>query len=250
VRIAAGLPGALVAHALREDVSALSAAVRQRLPSAAQGWLHPALLTTLVVRFGIPGHATADPARVQANGQCWLARHELLAALRPFAAARDSLCEDVSAARHLARRGVRVGFYEVGDAAEVTMYDTAAALWRNWPRSLPLRDAAGGAHVVRGWLEVLAVQGALLPMLALASAAGAGLALAVNGVLAAARLGILVGTARAYLAPPASYWLSPLADPAVALRLLASALRRRHRWRGRLYERRRDGGFRAVGEEP
>jgi dolichol-phosphate mannosyltransferase len=33
--------------------------------------------------------------------------------------------------------------------------------------------------------------------------------------------------------PPWTYWLSPLADlPAVAL-LAASALRRRHTWRGR-----------------
>jgi dolichol-phosphate mannosyltransferase len=249
VRIRPTLPGALVAHATAESVAALSAAVRQRLPSRAQALLHPAMLTTLVVRFGIPGHATRDPARVQANGQCWLARADLIAALRPFAAVRDSLCEDVSAARHLARHGVSVGFYEIGDLAEVRMYESAAALWREWPRSLPLRDAGRDPRVVRGWLEIAALQGAVIPMGAAAAAASAELALAVIGALAAARVGILAGTARAYVERGFAYWLSPLADPAVVARILVSAVRRRHRWRGRIYERTPGGGFRAAEEE-
>jgi hypothetical protein len=48
------------------------------------------------------------------------------------------------------------------------------------------------------------------------------------------RIGVLAGTRRAYVHPSRAYWLSPLADiPAVAL-LIASALRRTHRWRGRV----------------
>ncbi len=58
-------------------------------------------------------------------------------------------------------------------------------------------------------------------------------ATAIAFALVAMRAGVLVGTRRAYVRPSALYWLSPLADlPAVAL-LVASALRRRHVWRGR-----------------
>jgi len=38
-------------------------------------WLQPALLTTLIYRFGAPG-TEARPTRVRANGQCFLARRE------------------------------------------------------------------------------------------------------------------------------------------------------------------------------
>jgi dolichol-phosphate mannosyltransferase len=46
-------------------------------------------------------------------------------------------------------------------------------------------------------------------------------------------VGVLCGAARAYVQRPWTYWLSPLADVPVALALFASALRRRHTWRGR-----------------
>jgi dolichol-phosphate mannosyltransferase len=47
------------------------------------------------------------------------------------------------------------------------------------------------------------------------------------------RAGVLLGTRRAYVRPPWTYWLSPLADlPALALIALAAA-RRTQRWRGR-----------------
>ena len=44
---------------------------------------------------------------------------------------------------------------------------------------------------------------------------------------------VLAGTARAYPNPPWTYWLSPLADLPVAIKLLQSAFRRQHTWRGR-----------------
>lgn len=60
------------------------------------------------------------------------------------------------------------------------------------------------------------------------------LALAVNAALLMARLGVLLGTARAYPRRPWTYWLSPLADVPAAAELGRSALRRRHVWRGRV----------------
>ena len=70
--------------------------------------------------------------------------------------------------------------------------------------------------------------------------------LILTGALLALRLGILIGVARAYPDRPWSYWLSPLADLPVALRILQLTLRRRHRWRGRTYVRRKGGVFEPL----
>ena len=54
-----------------------------------------------------------------------------------------------------------------------------------------------------------------------------------NTLLMLVRIATLIGMYRAYRRPAPTYWLAPLADlPAVAL-LVASALRRKHTWRGR-----------------
>lgn len=58
-----------------------------------------------------------------------------------------------------------------------------------------------------------------------------------NCILGALRIGVLLGTMRAYRQRPWSYWLSPLCDLPVAIQLARSALRRRHIWRGRVLVR-------------
>ena len=68
--------------------------------------------------------------------------------------------------------------------------------------------------------------------LAFAHATGS-LTFTVAAILTCVRAGVLAGAARAYVQPPWTYWFSPLADVPVALALFASALRRRHVWRGR-----------------
>jgi dolichol-phosphate mannosyltransferase len=56
---------------------------------------------------------------------------------------------------------------------------------------------------------------------------------ALNVLLILVRFGVLAGTRRAYADPPWTFWLSPLADIPVTLRLWTSMLKRRHVWRGR-----------------
>lgn len=235
VRPAPGLVPALLAHAAAEEVRALSAATRQRLSGAAEGLVHPAMLATLVYRYGIPGHATADVGQVQANGQCFLARRDVLERIGGFAVGLDSACEDVTVARAIAAQGHRVGFYETDGLVSVAMYAGAREAWENWTRSLPMKDRfANGAGPAR-LAEILLVQALPLPLAALAAAiAGARHpATAVNVALLCVRVGVLAGMARAYAGRPATYWLSPLADLPVALRLWRMARRRRHTWRGR-----------------
>jgi len=234
VRVRPALMRSLLAQAEGADAAMISVATRQHLSGAAEGLVHPALLTTLVYRFGIPGQTTNRVSAIQANGQCSLIRRELLQQAGGFATVRGSVCEDVTLARALGAAGHAVGFHESDDLAEVAMYESWHDAWRNWTRSLPLRDSFSGRAGWLGLCEVLLAQGLPHAFILLAPFVAWPRALrAVNGALICLRLGMLAGIARAYPARPWTYWLSPLLDAPVALALWQSALRREHTWRGR-----------------
>jgi dolichol-phosphate mannosyltransferase len=239
VRPAPALVRSLLSHAIRTDVAAVSIATTQRLSGVAEGIVHPALLTTLVYRFGIPGHTTRRVAAVQANGQCALYRREPLERSGGFTTAGTSVCEDVTVARALATNGYAVGFHEADGLASVDMYASWSDAWKNWTRSLPLRDQYAGRAGWLGLTEVALAQALPLPVLLMLwrSAPRPRFALAINGLLVLVRLGVLGGTARAYAWRPWTYWLSPLADLPVAVQLWRNALRRTHVWRGRIVVR-------------
>ncbi len=246
VAVEPALARSLVAYAEGAGVRALSAATLQVVSGPAEGLVHPALLATLVYRFGIPGGAPTDPRAVQANGQCFLVRRDVLQGVGGFAVARQSLCEDVTLARALAVAGVAVGFYETAGLARTTMYGDARQALAGWSRSLPMRDEYSGGAGWLGLLEITLAQALPLPVLvATRLARGDSLPRRLNGILLLVRLGVLWGTARAYPERPWTYWLSPLFDLPVVLLVLASALRRRHTWRGRIYEV-RGGRLRPV----
>ena len=247
VRCSPLLVSSLLAHAEGTGISTFSVATRQQLSSLAEALLHPSLLTTLVYRFGIPGKATLNRHRVQANGQCFISPRETLLKNDAFRAAQLSLCEDVTIARRLAECGEAIGFYESDGLARVRMYQGYCETWRNWPRSLPTRDQYFSWREATGLLEVLLVQSLPLPLLYIAYTVGAsGWVVAVNLVLGLTRLGVLMGIARAYEWRPWTYWFSPLLDLPVALRLITSSLRRRQVWRGRVYVRRAGGTFEPL----
>ena len=163
VRPRSGLAAALVARATGDGLTVLSGATRQRLSGPAEGLVHPALLTSLVYRYGIPGATTTDPDDVQANGQCMLIRRAAIDGIGGFRDGRHSLCEDVTVARKLAASGHRIGFAESGDLVDVAMYGGARDAWANWPRSLTMRDQFSGHAVAVRLAEVALVQG--LPVL-------------------------------------------------------------------------------------
>jgi dolichol-phosphate mannosyltransferase len=240
VRLEPNLVRSLLSHAIRTDVAAVSVATTQRLSGEAEGVVHPALLTTLVYRFGIPGHSTRRVAAVQANGQCALYRREPLERSGGFTSARASVCEDVTVARALATNGYAVGFHESDGLASVDMYASWRDAWTNWTRSLPLRDRYAGRAGWLGLTEVVLAQALPLPMLLVLwrSVPRPRFALAINGLLVLVRLGVLGGTGRAYEWRPWTYWLSPLADLPVAVQIWRNALRRTHVWRGRVVVRR------------
>jgi dolichol-phosphate mannosyltransferase len=220
------------------DWSAMSLATSQVTSTAGLSLLHPAMLTTLVYRFGIPGAGRTSLADVQANGQFAVYRRNDLDRLGGFARVRNSICEDVTLAREFHAAGLSVGFVESGDLARTEMHRDGWDCWRNWPRSLPLRDrftvwssplrlaeaAIAQALPLPVMLMTMVVPG-LPPSLRLSSLA-----------LVMTRLGVLAGTRRAYVSPGWTYWLSPLSDLAVYGAIFASLLRRRHVWRGQELE--------------
>jgi dolichol-phosphate mannosyltransferase len=247
VRCSPLLVRSLLGHVQRTGVAIFSVATIQNVSGPAQSLIHPALLTTLVYRFGRPGKATTNLHKVAANGQCFLCRRAILLRTGALQAAQKSLCEDITIARRLAECGETVGFYESDSLVEVRMYESWQDAWRNWPRSLAMRDQYFGWREILGLARVLLLQGLSLPILIVyaINAAPTGV-VAVFAALFLMRLGILAGMAHAYRPRRWSYWLSPLLDLPVSLRLIFSALARRHVWRGQLYVRRAGGIFEAA----
>ena len=248
VRVAPLLARSLLAHTRRIGVATFSVATQQKLSGKLEGLIHPAMLTTLIYRFGAPGKATRSVHKVTANGQCFLSRRELLLRTEAFSAARASLCEDITIVRRLAECGESVGFYEAEPGlVDVCMYASWRETWSNWPRSLPMRDQYFGWREAMGLFSDLVFQALPLPAIVLGIAFGAPLwLLLIAGLLLSIRVAVLIGAARAYPARPWTYWLSPLCDLPVVLRIIQFALRRRHRWRGRTYVRRKGGLFEPL----
>jgi dolichol-phosphate mannosyltransferase len=239
VRPDALLTRALLGRAKQAKLPALSIATLQEIDSIGEGLVHPSLLTTLVYRFGIPGKVYRRVSEVQANGQCFLFNRDVLEGCGGFQVAHNSVCEDITIARTLVAGGYPVGFFEAGDLVHVKMYSNWLDAWRNWTRSLPMHDQFSGINTLLGWLEVALVQALPLPLFLFLVTAHARRSwlFTLNGILAAMRIGVLFGTARAYHRRPWSYWLSPLCDLPVAIQLGRSALKRRHIWRGRFLVR-------------
>jgi len=237
-----GLVAGVVAAAREAEYAVVSFSPRFAAQSRWEQLIQPALLLTLVYRGGAAG-SDADSERILANGQCFLARRDVLLRHGGYAPARASFADDVTLARHLARRGARVGFLDGSRLYLVRSYRSAGEMWREWGRSLDLRQATSAA---RQWMDLAylsAVQGLPLPLLtALGLAAWAStltptarLLAAVNGVLLAIRLLLLRPLSRSYDEPGPSFWLSWLADPLAIARIMLSTVRRRRRWRGRSY---------------
>jgi dolichol-phosphate mannosyltransferase len=215
----------------------------------AEQWLQPAMLLTLVYRFGAAGAEDPPPDRLMANGQCFLARRDLLLQHGGYAVARRSFCDDVTVARHYARLGARVGFMDGSRLYLVRSYESIGQMWREWGRSLDLKDASTPG---RQWADVahlLLAQGAPAIVLgafalgALDASTGWGRVLLwTNLALTLIRVLMLAALAPSYAQRRLSFWLSPLADPLAAYRVLRSTIRRPTTWRGRRYAPGNDRG--------
>jgi dolichol-phosphate mannosyltransferase len=224
------LPTALVARATGDRLDFLTVAGRFECPTPASRWLHPAMLTTLVYRFGPPGTAGGRPDRLIGNGQCSTFDRRWFLEVGGLELVKHDVVEDVALSRRLASLGWRVGFLDASDLLTVRMFESFADAWHGWGRSLALPEVEPRRRQLFDLAVIVFAQALPIPRLLLRRGDVVDLA------LTALRIGTLVGTRRAYTRTDAAYWASPLADPLAATAIARGILRRRRQtWRGRTY---------------
>lgn len=243
-----GLVAGLVKTAQAQGYDLVSLSPQFTLKYPGECWLQPALLMTLLYRFNPAGVNTTNPERVMANGQCFLCRRSVLAAVNGYTSASSSFCDDVTLARNIAASGYKVGFLDGAKVLKVRMYEGAMETWKEWGRSLDLKDASSRAQIWGDLWVLTSVQALPLPILLTyfllspplsLSLSPPLLLLGLNSFLLVIRFAILLAIAPSYDRTQASYgwlfWLSPIADPIAVLRIFLSALRTPREWRGRKY---------------
>jgi dolichol-phosphate mannosyltransferase len=243
-----GLVNSLVAAAIEEGYDLVSLSPQFILSDLGEWWLQPALLMTLLYRFDSAGVRGQSPDRVMANGQCFLCRRSVLLQLGGYTSAAGSFCDDVTLARNAAKQGFKVGFLDGAKVIRVRMYAGMAETWREWGRSLDLKDATTPLQLWSDLALLLLVQGLPMPLtIAFWSLGFWGnsfltlqLAIGLNLFLVAIRFALLLAIYPSYYRQGFSvaalgFWLSPFADPVAVLRIFLSAFQQPKQWRGRVY---------------
>ncbi|MEL7034114.1 MAG: 2'-O-glycosyltransferase CruG [Cyanobacteria bacterium J06592_8] len=242
------LAATLVKTAIAADYDLISLSCRFILKYPGELWLQPALLITLIYRFGPPDTNPSSSERVMANGQCFLCRRSVLEAMEGYTSAKGSFCDDVTLARKVAKSGYKVGFLDGANLLKVRMYDGFRDTWSGWGRSLDLKDASSVGQLWGDLGLLLAVQGLPLPILLVilgfwrvlpASNPLILILLSLNLFWLIVRLALSGAIANSYDLSTAHrkwiFWLSTFADPLAVLRLFISANRKPTQWRGRVY---------------
>ena len=237
-----GLVASFVQQAENDNFDIVSLSPKFILKTAGEQWLQPALLITLIFRFGATGDRTQfTEDRVMANGQCFLSKRSKLVELNGYELAKSSFCDDVTLARFAAQKGAKVGFLDGAALMQVRMYTSMAETWREWGRSLDLKDASTPSQTFADCLLLTAVQGLPLPILIIFSLLPLEASLPVsilfwlNAFLVFIRCLLVFGIRASYTEVGLWFWLSPLADPFAVMRIWISAFTKPKSWRGRAY---------------
>jgi dolichol-phosphate mannosyltransferase len=230
-----GLVAGAVLAARQANYDLVSFAPQFAGQSAAERLLQPAILASLVYRTGAPGSAVSAD-RMLANGQCFLVRRSVLIEHGGYQTARASFADDVRLARHLARQGVHCGFLDGRLLFRVRSYQSVGEMWREWGRSVDLGDATLPLAQGLDLVLLLLTQALPIPLLLTSVLVPIPLWLvAVNLVLVAIRIGVLVSIAPSYERRGVPFYLSVFADPLAFLRVALSTFQRPVTWRGRTY---------------
>ena len=242
-----GLVASLIDAAISEGYDLVSLSPQFILNDPGEWWLQPALLMTLLYRFDSSG-VIQSPDRVMANGQCFLCRRAVLEQLDGYTSAASSFCDDVTLARNAAKQGFKVGFLDGAKVIRVRMYAGIAETWREWGRSLDLKDASTRTQLWSDLALLFLVQGLPIPLTIIIwsywgwadSFLTLQLVFALNLFLVIIRFALLLAIYPSYYRDKfslaaLSFWLSPLADPFAVLRIFISAFQTPKQWRGRVY---------------
>ncbi len=243
-----GLIPSLLKTATEQGFDLITLSPRFILQYGGEIWLQPALLMTLVYRFGAAGDLTNAPDRVMANGQCFFCKKSVLESIDGYTRAASSFCDDVTLARAIAATGAKVGFLDGANLIKVRMYEGMAETWREWGRSLDLKDATTRSQIWADLWLLTMTQGLPIGLLGVSlglwwwwgdQSLTVGMVIGVNALLVGIRFALSFAIRGSYDLSNAQskwlFWLSPLADPLAVLRIWLSASRRPKSWRGRSY---------------
>ena len=226
---------AVVQRARRDGLRFVSVGARFDCPSKGTQWLHPAMLTTLVYRYGPSGYKGKIKSDSQiANGQCMALLRRDAIDHDVFTQVRGETIEDVAIVRLVASMGWRVAMLDGSKLLTVKMFDSFIDTWNGWGRSLSLASVDNARRVFGHSIVLALAQVAPLWMLVL------GVSTPVSIALLLIRVGTLFGMRRAYIRHDIWYWLSPLADTLALLAIVRGLIRqvfgRNATWRGRTYQ--------------
>jgi dolichol-phosphate mannosyltransferase len=241
-----GLIPSLVNFAETNNYDVVSLSPQFILKDAGEWWLQPALLMTLLYRFESSGVDAKSAETVMANGQCFLIKREVLEAIDGYTCASSSFCDDVTLARYVASLGYKVGFADGAKIIKVRMYEGLQETWREWGRSLDLKDAGSKAQL---WAEcgfLALIQGLPLSIVLIGfffcshlNFLSFYLLYILNCILLLIRFALLGAIAPSYQftkSPKELFFLiSPTADIVAVIRIFLSALQKPRQWRGRNY---------------
>jgi dolichol-phosphate mannosyltransferase len=230
-----GMVAGVVAAARERGLDLVSCSPRFAGQTAAERWLQPALLASLVYRTGAPGR-TVPPSRLLANGQCFLVRRASLLAHGGYEPAKDSFADDVRLARHYAEHGVACAFLDGRLLYRVRSYHSAGEMWREWGRSVDLADATPR------WQHRIDLAALVFAQALPAPAFVAGLVwrewplVIINALLLSIRFSVLAAIAPSYERRGLPFFMSWALDPVAVFRVVLSTFRRPVSWRGRSYD--------------
>jgi dolichol-phosphate mannosyltransferase len=242
-----GLIPSLIKTATEQGFDLITLSPQFILQYPGEIWLQPALLMTLVYRFGAAGDLSNAPDRVMANGQCCFCKKSVLESIGGYTLAASSFCDDVTLARAIAATGAKVGFLDGANVLKVRMYEGMTETWREWGRSLDLKDASTRSQIWADLWLLTMTQGLPIGLFAVSLSLWLGgdrsltvsLTGAINLLLVIIRFALGAAIRPSYDLSSAKaewlFWLSPLADPFAVLRIWLSANQRPKSWRGRSY---------------
>lgn len=241
-----GLIPSLLNFANHNNYDVVSLSPQFILKYVGEWWLQPALLMTLIYRFESSGVNAQSPETVMANGQCFLIKRQVLEAIDGYSCAANSFCDDVTLARFVASQGYKVGFADGAKIIKVRMYEGLTETWKEWGRSLDLKDAASKGQL---WAEcgfLALIQALPLPIIITGflfcsqlNFLSFYLLFSLNSLLLIIRFALLLAIAPSYQFSKSPkellFFLSPTADILAVVRIFLSAIQKPRQWRGRLY---------------
>lgn len=241
-----GLIPSLLNFANTHNYDVVSLSPQFILKDAGEWWLQPALLMTLLYRFESSGVDAKSAETVMANGQCFLIKRKVLESIEGYSCASNSFCDDVTLVRYIASLGYKVGFADGAKIIKVRMYEGLQETWKEWGRSIDLKDAGSKAQL---WAEcgfLALIQGLPFSIVLIGflfcsqlDFLSFYLLYILNCILLLIRFALLGAIAPSYQFTKSPrelfFLLSPTADIFAVIRIFLSAMQKPRQWRGRIY---------------